>query len=402
MDVVFLSPNYPPEMRQFTRGLAEVGARVWGIGDGPPHPSVRPYLTDYLQVPRLLDEVDVGRRAHAWLRGRNIDRVLANWEPLVILAARMRESWGLPGMSVDAVLGFRDKQLMKERIAAAGLRVPRSRRVQTEAGARAAAAEIGFPLILKPIAGAGSANTYRVDDQRALEATLPLLRGVPVASVEEFVEGTEFTYDAVCIDGVPQCENVLEYMPRPLIARSDESISPAQISVRDLDQPHVRPGLALGRAALKALGMGSGFCHMEWYLTRGGEAVFGEIACRSGGAMVVDQFNWTCDVDLFREWGRAVCHGQFAARVLRRYNVGIVFKRARGNGVIRRIDGLDRFMARHGEWVVQEALLRPGTRRRNWKATLLSDGHIALRHPDWHAALGMMREAVDEIVLHAS
>ncbi len=43
-----------------------------------------------------------------------------NWEPLVLLAARLRERFGIPGMSVDAVRGFRDKQLMKERVAAGG------------------------------------------------------------------------------------------------------------------------------------------------------------------------------------------------------------------------------------------------------------------------------------------
>ena len=30
MRVVFLSPSYPPEMQQYTRGLAEVGATVFG------------------------------------------------------------------------------------------------------------------------------------------------------------------------------------------------------------------------------------------------------------------------------------------------------------------------------------------------------------------------------------
>ena len=35
MDVLFLAPTYPPEMRQYVRGLAEVGARVLGVGDTP-------------------------------------------------------------------------------------------------------------------------------------------------------------------------------------------------------------------------------------------------------------------------------------------------------------------------------------------------------------------------------
>jgi hypothetical protein len=125
MRVVFLQPNYPPEMQQYTRGLAEVGVKVYGVGDSHPDslsPLVKKALTGYLHVPRIMDEEDVLARTSAWLRGVEIDRVLANWEPLVILAARMRERWGVPGMSVDVVRGFRDKQLMKERVRAAGAR----------------------------------------------------------------------------------------------------------------------------------------------------------------------------------------------------------------------------------------------------------------------------------------
>ena len=35
MRVVFLAPIYPPEMHEYTRGLAEVGAQVYGVGDTP-------------------------------------------------------------------------------------------------------------------------------------------------------------------------------------------------------------------------------------------------------------------------------------------------------------------------------------------------------------------------------
>src|SRR6185436_4358403 len=161
MKAVFLAPSYPPEMQQYTRGLAEVGAEVYGVGDSPIDalPSgLKRYLHDYLQVPRLLDDNDVVERVTAWLRGREVDRVLANWEVLVETAARLRERFGLPGMSVDTVNGFRDKQLMKERVARANIRVPRAERVRTISDARAAANRIGYPLILKPIAGAGSAD----------------------------------------------------------------------------------------------------------------------------------------------------------------------------------------------------------------------------------------------------
>jgi biotin carboxylase len=404
MRVVFLAPIYPPEMIEYTRGLAEVGAKVFGVGDTPREAlpaRVKPYLHDYLQVPRIMAEDDVMDRVTAWLRGKSIDRVLANWEPLVILAARLRERWGMPGMSVDAVTGFRDKQLMKERVAAAGLRVPRSRRVRTESETRAAAEEFGYPLIVKPIAGAGSADTYKAESAKELDEILVKMRGVGEASCEEYIDGEEYTFDTVCIDGKPAYENVAQYLPKPIEMRSLEWVSPVIITVRDMKLAKIQGGIALGRKVLGALGMGTGFTHMEWFLTPKGEAVFGEIGCRPGGAHIVDQMNYTSDVDLFREWARASCWGTFEADATRKYNAGIVFKRAFGQGRITRVEGLGDWLRMCGDAVVEEKLLRPGTPRRNWKHTLLSDGHVLVRHPDWETAYRMSFAAANDIRMFA-
>jgi biotin carboxylase len=405
MRVVFLAPSYPGEMIEYTRGLAEVGATVYGVGDAPRDglpPSVKKHLADYLQVPRLLDERDVAERVTRWVHGRSIDRVLCNWEPLVVLAAVLRERFGIPGMSTDTVRGFRDKELMKERVRAAGLRVPRSRRVRSDREIRAAAEEIGYPLILKPIDGAGSADTHRVDSPADLERVLPLLRGVPEASCEEYVIGEEFTFDTVSIDGRPMYENVAAYLPKPIEMRNIQWISPVIITVRDMYQPKLQPGVELGRKVLSALGMGDGFTHMEWFLTPRGEAVFGEIGCRPGGGHIVHQMNYTSDIDLFREWARVACWRSFEAVAPRKYNVGIVFKRAQGEGRITRITGLKRWLREAGPCVVEEALLRPGTPRRNWKQTLLSDGHVVVRHPDWAEAHRLSFLAATGIQMYAS
>jgi hypothetical protein len=147
--------------------------------------------------------------------------------------------------------------------------------------------------------------------------------------------------------------------------------------------------------------MGDGFTHMEWYLTSKGEAVFGEIGCRPGGACLVDQMNYTCDIDLFREWARVACWGHFAADTTRKYNAAIVFKRAVGQGRITRIEGLEPWLRACGGWVVEEKLLRPGTPRRNWKNTLLSDGWVLVRHPDWNEVHRMAFAAATGIKMYA-
>jgi biotin carboxylase len=402
MDVVFLAPAYPAEMPEFVRGLAEVGARVHGVGDSPETSlpdKTRRHLTSYLRVPRILDEEDVLRRVAAWTRGRSIDRIETLWEPLVLLAARLRDALGVPGMSHDAVLGFRDKQLMKERVAAAGLRVPHARRCTSVAAVRAAAEEVGYPLIIKPIAGAGSADTYRVDGPADLDDVLNRTRHVPEVSVEEFVEGEEFTYDTICVDGRPVYENVAQFLPRPLVARTEQWISPIICTVRDLEQ--VADGVRFGRRVLSALGMGTGFTHMEWYRKANGEVVFGEIGCRVGGARLIDQMNFTSDHDLYREWARAVCWKAWEGRDERRFNTAIVFKRAEGSGRIVKIDGVDGVLREFGPAVVVEDLLPVGAPRRDWKQTLVSDGYMMVRHPDWDEALAIAGAVATRVRMYA-
>jgi biotin carboxylase len=404
MRVVFLAPVYPAEMPQFARGLAEVGAEVLGVGDTAPEAlpdSLKRDLSGYLQVPRLMDEDDIVERVSAWLKGQPVDQVLTNWEPLVIAAAKLRERWGIPGMSVDTVRGFRDKQLMKERVAAAGVRVPRSRRIKTVEEAREAAEAIGYPLVFKPIAGAGSADTYAARDEKEFEDVLRRTQGVSEASVEEYIEGEEFTYDTVCLGGEPVFDNVAQYLPKPLEARSEEWISPVIITVRDLEQPKMKKGVELGRKVLKALNMGDGFTHMEWFYTPKGEAVFGEIGCRPGGARLVDQMNYTADVDLYREWARVACYGKFEGPTERKYNCGVIFKRAIGKGRITGITGLGHYKARFHEWILEDHLLRPGEHRRNWLHTLVSDGYLLVRHPDWEEAKRMSFAAATDVTLYA-
>ena len=118
------------------------------------------------------------------------------------------------------VVGFRDKEVMKQRLDDAGIRTPKHANAFTVQQCRDAAERIGFPLIIKPIAGAGSRDTYRIDDEAQLEAVLPKLGHVPEVSVEEFIDGEDCTFDTVCIDGEVAYHNIAYYRPRALIGRS--------------------------------------------------------------------------------------------------------------------------------------------------------------------------------------
>ena len=252
-NVIMLSPGYPAEMPYFTRALATVGARVIGVGDQPPHelPAVaRDALAHYEHV-SLADEGAVLAALRGLAAHVRFDQVECLWEPYMILAARIREEFGLPGMTVAETIPFRDKEKMKQVLDAAGIRTPRHASTTTVAGVWEAVERIGYPIIVKPIAGAGSADTYRVDSVgRARPTSLPLLRHVPEVSVEEFIEAEELTFDTVCAGGEILFENVMWYRPRPLQMRLHEWVSPVSIVLRDL--VGARPGRRAGDGPRRA------------------------------------------------------------------------------------------------------------------------------------------------------
>ena len=162
--------------------------------------------------------------------------------------------------------------------AEAGLRCAPSARARTEAAAWAAAGTIGYPLVVKPTAGAGGRDTYICEDATALAAALQATRHVPEVVIEAFVTGEEFTYEAVTVNGRPFLESVCRYLPNVLDARQNEWISPIIFCVRDVEDPFL--------GTLKLPGFPLRFSEQSDYGARGrqapllgehNEAVLGEL-----------------------------------------------------------------------------------------------------------------------------
>jgi formate-dependent phosphoribosylglycinamide formyltransferase (GAR transformylase) len=153
-----ISPGYPVEMSYFTRALAKVGATVIGVGDQSPDalpPAAREGLSHYERI-SLTDEAAVMGTLQRLASNVRLELVECLWEPYMLLAARIREGFGLPGMTVEQTVPFRDKERMKQQIDAAGIRTPRHASTTTVAGVWEAVERIGFPIIVKPPTPTGS------------------------------------------------------------------------------------------------------------------------------------------------------------------------------------------------------------------------------------------------------
>src|SRR5688572_20875554 len=107
------------------------------------------------------------------------------WERLMYLAARLRAAFSLPGMTMEQTLIFRDKELLKQAVEKAGLRVRRQGRARSVQEAWSAVERVGYPAIVKPIDGAGSKDTLRCKDRAEFERALRDTKHIAELSIEE-------------------------------------------------------------------------------------------------------------------------------------------------------------------------------------------------------------------------
>src|ERR1700736_1445710 len=156
MNVVLVEPFFPANQRQFARALAEAGATVIGIGEygrDALDDQLRGWLHHYEQVPSVTD-VEAMTRAVRWVQDKLwVDRLEATVEAHIMSTAQVREACTIPGTSVRTAWLCRDKPAMKGALRAGGGPTAAPAAVSSAADVRDFAAQVGYPLILKPRSG---------------------------------------------------------------------------------------------------------------------------------------------------------------------------------------------------------------------------------------------------------
>src|SRR5438445_10750138 len=157
MNVVFVSPHFPPNWYLFCVRLREAGANVLGIGDAPYHdlrPELQHALSEYYRVDDM-HSYDQLVRALGYLTHRHgkLDRLDSLNEYWLETEARLRTDFNIPGISTGEIARMKRKSLMKTLFARAGLIPGRGRVCRSPSTARAFVAEVGYPIVAKPDAG---------------------------------------------------------------------------------------------------------------------------------------------------------------------------------------------------------------------------------------------------------
>ncbi len=388
MNVILLEPSFPDNQKQFARALSEVGATVVGIGERPADgldDDLEGWLTHYEQVDSVTNHAAV-EAAVRWVQQRLwVDRLEATIEAHTMTAARVREACTIPGTSVRTAYLCRDKPAMKQVLREAGVPCARSIGATSGDAVRGFAAEVGYPLVIKPPDSAGAAGTHRVDDDQDLERVIAATgvdHGAPIA-VEEFMEGHEGFYDTLCVDGQVVHEFVSHYYPNVLEAMQTRWISPQFVATNRVDALADYDELkALGRKVIAALGIDTSATHMEWFAGPRG-LVFSEIGCRPPGVRAWDLYGVGNDLDLYREWAQVIVHGSTDRQASRRYAAGLIALRPERDGVIAGYTGVEEIQGRFGDLVIDARLPEPGTPTQGVEAGYMANAWVRARHEDY-------------------
>jgi biotin carboxylase len=282
---------------------------------------------------------------------------------------------------------------MKEVLRAAGVPCARHALAGDAAQALERAAELGFPLVAKPPAGAGARNTLRIDRESELREYLALLPPSPGRPLllEEFVVGDEHSFDAVTIGGRPVWHSLTHYTPGPLEVMRHPWIQWTVLLPREVDHPRYDDIRAVARRALAALGMGTGLSHMEWFRRADGSVAVSEVGARPPGAQFTTLISYAHDVDFYRAWARLVIEERFDPPE-RRFAAGIAFLRGQGQGHVRAVSGIAQAQAELGPLVVEARLPRPGQPQADGYE---GEGFVVLRHPETAVVARALRRVVE-------
>jgi len=396
-NVVFVAPFFIETTMRFIKAVSSVEDVRLGLVSQDPlerlPPEIAGRLTAHWRVDDALDPSQIGSAVESLAaRMGGVERLLAVLEHLQVPLALVRESLQIEGMGVAAAQNFRDKSRMKTVLRKAGVPCARHALASDGAEAHRFAGTVGYPVVVKPPAGAGARDTFRVGSARELDQILRLMS--PSATrpflLEEFMAGAEHSFDTVSIRGKHVWHSLTRYQPTPLEVMENQWIQWCVLLPREIDDPGFDDIRQVAGRALDALEMGTGLSHMEWFRRSDGTVAVSEVGARPPGAQITTLIGHAHGFDLYRAWARLMVHERFDAPA-RGSAAGIAYLRGQGAGRVKAIHGLDQAQAEMGALVVEAHLPKPG---QTPSMSYEGDGFVILRHRETRVVEEALRRLV--------
>ncbi|MEV4611540.1 ATP-grasp domain-containing protein [Kitasatospora sp. NPDC049258] len=297
MDPVGASINFKSRVAE--RGLAVISVYTM------PREHIQARWPDHTAGDTLsIHAAELGEiRAQLAASGADIRAVVPAFDVAVDKADTLAEEYGLPGNGARLALARRDKSVMRETAARAGLRIPRYVLVDDVADIAGAAQAVGFPAFVKQTAGAASHGTRLLgrpqdtEDLSTLHPTDHFGRPVQGWLVEQYVRGRELGVNFFSHDGVHHIVDIWEYRQPDDRDYSFPYWDWAQIPE---DDPDRQTAVDYVRQVLDAFGVSLGPSHTEIKISAG-DAYLIELGARLPAYPMIDAWMTHSDLDPHRQ-----------------------------------------------------------------------------------------------------
>ena len=371
MNVVFLSPHFPPNWYLFAIALHDQGANVLGIADAPYEelrPELRDALTEYYRVDDMNDYVQL-RRALAYFTHEHgkLDRLDSLNEWWLETEARLRTDFNIPGIGTGEIARMKRKSVMKRFFVRAGLTPGQGRVCRSPNAARAFVEEVGYPVVAKPDAGVGAAATFKLMNADELDVYLATKSQVDYI-LEAYLSGTLLTYDGMVNRRSEVVYASSFYYSTGVMEAVNEDQDIWYCITRKVP-PDVE---AAGRAIVKTFRLKERPFHFEFFRLADGSLVPLEINVRPPGGLTVDMFNAANDIDFYRGWAGMVVHGRWHESASRAYACAYIGRKRRFHYKLSHQQVLGKF----------KELIVIDTPMSGIFAPAIGDFGYILRHPD--------------------
>ncbi|MBD2847682.1 ATP-grasp domain-containing protein [Paenibacillus sp. IB182496] len=240
-----------------------------------------------------------------FLRPKRFDGVITVCDYYIETVQQVAAAFGLPCPFPTDVTTVRQKHRMREALTAAGVANPAYRLTGSWEETRQAAAEIGYPLVMKAVDLASSAFVNLVEDVEQLRSAYEALEAFPLNFRDQPRDRTVLL-EAYMVGEEVSVECVFDHGETTVIGVTDKSITGSPYFI---ENGHMFPA-ALSReqeaevveyvqAALRAVGFDHGIAHTEVKLTADGPRIV-EINPRTPGNYIVELIERVTGVDLLR------------------------------------------------------------------------------------------------------
>ena len=327
MNVILISPHFPPNHINYARALKRYGDTALGIGDSPDiSQELRDTLDEYVYVPDMTN-YDSMLRTVAYLTSKygKIDRIDSQNEFWLGIEAQLREDFNIFGQKPAQTDINRSKLGMKEVARAAGIPVAEGMEVESVQQLRDFVKKVGFPIVVKPVVGVGASATYPLNNDDDIAHCFEFIHGRYIC--EQFIKGDIVTFDGfVDRHGRILFQTSHEYNCG-VMDSVNEAMSMYYFNVTEIDPALIE----IGHKAVAAFNVRERFFHIEWFRTAPHTYCFLEINVRPPGLYTIDMMNYSADIDLYAAWAGSFHDANPIEDAKVKYSIGFAGRRVNVN-----------------------------------------------------------------------